>query len=677
MSDDPSDQLSENPALAHNLYENLRKNDCLDQNSVDQDKPFDDIPKHVSSILSDTQSVFENMVMNSNETFSQCQRMKRLNKIAGIDHKLSNLFQFSFLTVCYRTRYSYCYCPCGLQHEYFHYINSETGEIDMTVLQKIAQNITNGTCPHTENFPEDFLTITNANPINILAVVGSSTSVATPLDWILPDNTTAIFGVHPFVNAVLSNNYKMLDFLVDISPKIPRNLWLVHITYPIRSENSSDPYIWEITSLLEYCGKTGNSRMFRYVLKTIIPFLDFDYKEIDANTFKTVNHCSALGSHVPLIALYDMIFKYNLKDIMHIILWKGLSHLKAGFGLNFSNYVSLKKEREAKLFICAMLAIVYNKPRVLDYTITQSAKSATKIAKRGFLDICMVLQTQNCRRILLKHGIYDVTEHDIMSLSEKHEQIHFLFSYSNCGKELVAFIQQHPALIREIRQCIICGTYDDFTMIGEFEGLRDSKLVKMQIQTALGMFVDGVEFAQKAKRNFHFRELFELWLYLNPSNLLCFPEYSFANLCLKSERLEKLFGERHPCEMIEYIIDGQEHKDDDAWNYALPLVIECGYKFKPTILEMLLHDFPRPLTRPIQSGFNHGLEPMEKLYLKTCLERPRSLQLCCRDTLRRHFKTNRIHEYMSVVKYPKKLKDFVLLKTLLTTLKYNERNLIF
>ena len=652
MSDDPSDQLSENPALVNNLYENLRNNDCLDQNSIDQNKDCDNIPKQVSGILLNAQSVFENMVMNPNETFSQCQR------IAGIDDELSNLFQFSFLTLCYRTRYSYCYCPCGLQHEYFHYINSETGEIDKTVLQKIAQNITNGTCPHTENVPEHFLTPTNVNPSNILAVVGSSTSAVNRKDWILPGIVTAIFGVHPFVNAVLSNNCRMLDFLMDISTQLPRNPWLGHIAYPIKLENRSDTYIWETTSLLEYCAKTGKSRMFRYGLKTLIPFLDFDYKEIGATTVS--------GSHEHLIALYDMIFKYSLKDILHIILWKGISHLKAGFGLNFSNYVSLKKEREAELLICAMLAIVYNKPRVLNYTITQSAISATKIAKRGFLDICMVLQMQNCRRIHLKHGIYDRTEHGNMSLSEKHEQIHFLFSYSNCGKELVAFIQQQPALIREIRQCRICRTYDDFTKIDVLQG--NSDLVKVQIQTALGMFVDGVEFAQKAKRNFHFRELFELWLYLNPSNLLCFPEYSFANLCLKSERLEKGFGERHPREMIEYIIDGQEHKDYDAWNYALPLVIECGYKFNPTMLEKLLYDLPRCLRR---------LDPMERMYLKTCLETPKSLQLCCRDTLRRQFKTNRIHVYMSVLDYPKKLKDFVLLKTLLPTLKYNERNLIF
>ena len=189
----------------------------------------------------------------------------------------------------------------------------------------------------------------------------------------------------------------------------------------------------------------------------------------------------------------------------------------------------------------------------------------------------------------------------------------------------------------------------------------------------------GLNLQKKAEQNCHFRKLFELWLYSNPCDLKCFAEYSFANVFLKSESLDMLLSERHPCEMIEYILDGQEHEDDNAMNYALPLVIECGYEFQPKMLENLLHDFARPLTRHtcIPSGWNDGLDPMERMYLKTCLERPRSLQLCCRDTLRRHFKTNRIHEYMSVLDYPKKLKDFVLLKTLLPTLKNNERNLIF
>ena len=282
---------------------------------------------------------------------------------------------------------------------------------------------------------------------------------------------------------------------------------------------------------------------------------------------------------------------------------------------------------------------------------------------------------------------------------------------------------------------------------------RDNNLAKVQILTALRVYVNVIPFAQNAQITGIYRELFELWLYSNPSNLDSLSEYSLINLCLNSEIQNEQFKDWGDIThmQIEYIMDSKERflisEDDHPWNYTLPLLIEprqanlvliayassegsgkpahprslartsAARSYKqwvkrnlqtesqiPSPSEWLgMHSYnlswwnarrhkfawrgsiesrytikPRILKELIKySVSRQGLHPIERKYLTTCLECPRSLRLLSRDTLRRHFKTNQIHKYMSVSNVPKKLKDFILLKTVLPTLKYNERSLIF
>ena len=46
--------------------------------------------------------------------------------------------------------------------------------------------------------------------------------------------------------------------------------------------------------------------------------------------------------------------------------------------------------------------------------------------------------------------------------------------------------------------------------------------------------------------------------------------------------------------------------------------------------------------------------------------------ICCRDSLRRHFKNRDIHRFVSISNIPDAIKDFILLKTVLPTLKYTD-----
>ena len=106
-------------------------------------------------------------------------------------------------------------------------------------------------------------------------------------------------------------------------------------------------------------------------------------------------------------------------------------------------------------------------------------------------------------------------------------------------------------------------------------------------------------------------------------------------------------------------LDGKEHymyvdpfKDGYALNFIAPLLIECGFSYSRNVLSMALE---------------RRLHAKELEYFRTCLDKPRSLKLSCRITLRKHFKNRRIHELISLLadQIPKYIQDFILLKDVL------------
>ena len=102
----------------------------------------------------------------------------------------------------------------------------------------------------------------------------------------------------------------------------------------------------------------------------------------------------------------------------------------------------------------------------------------------------------------------------------------------------------------------------------------------------------------------------------------------------------------------EYICDGEEHLLHDENTFALnfmgPYLIECGFSTKTPIHlaadeELLLH-------------------PEEFAYLQRSLDVPRTLMLRCRDVLRKHFTGRKLRAFLDIKQFPKRLKDFVLIK---------------
>ena len=134
-----------------------------------------------------------------------------------------------------------------------------------------------------------------------------------------------------------------------------------------------------------------------------------------------------------------------------------------------------------------------------------------------------------------------------------------------------------------------------------------------------------------------------------------------GSLFTRALELDKILGQRYSRTEIwapgYYQMDNRWHsfcghnaEDTYALNFILPVFIECGL----------------PVTQQELLGVQQGnLHQLEYKYLKRCMEVPRPLSTLCRQTLRNHLKGRKIHDYVMVVRLPKSLKDFILLKHVL------------
>ena len=122
----------------------------------------------------------------------------------------------------------------------------------------------------------------------------------------------------------------------------------------------------------------------------------------------------------------------------------------------------------------------------------------------------------------------------------------------------------------------------------------------------------------------------ELYVFENPNMQV------HASALVRGLRIDRHCHRKSP-EMFEgcgpsydFILDGREHGiqgydgDEMALNFMVPFLIECGFPVDEYFLEVFECD-------------QDLLDPVEQVYIRQCLETPRSLLLQCRDTLRKHY----------------------------------------
>ena len=111
----------------------------------------------------------------------------------------------------------------------------------------------------------------------------------------------------------------------------------------------------------------------------------------------------------------------------------------------------------------------------------------------------------------------------------------------------------------------------------------------------------------------------------------------------------KSFWAEYICDRKLHAWTGHDNGDEFSLHFMGPLLIECGFSFDEGTLDYKLEK----------------LRPAERDYTINNTEVPRTLKLCCSDSLSKHCKGRQVHYFMEHSEVPKQIKDFVLLKPLL------------
>ena len=554
--------------------------------------------------------------------------------------------KYSFLTVFYTSSTTYCCCSCAHNHEYLEYI-SDAGEVDENVYENIVKSLANGKCPHADMVPEYQLRPTFITAMQIAAAVGTERAVKENIHKCFPSLRNmfscsmlncGIFKLSPLDTAMLKKQTNICNLIVDY--------WLSHgsiyrrmsKTY-ISTVNSRTLHIKEGTRL-ELCVRQRNNQLLQAMATDYSKnagFRDDDMRNIER----------ILSSDSPWTQGLVHALHFTLKNNLVTLQYSIVHHMQL---LDKYNLLSIELKND-----CLLSVLMYNNQnllkQMLDVLDLNDRNGNTFISK-----CCMVLQKRGECTNLLHH--YGVIRHVSMSRKEHVNTIFTLFCmfYNDFKDELyslldtapgiqqgfvrVALLKQIPSLRRYMYgqgNCIV-KLARTIIELGNSETLvSDAEIIVSQLQVMLRDY---------SRYRMSTREAIEL---------LVAENFDFENEIGRKQEVPL-----HKFRSFNFITDVREHGmyghdgEDLALNCVYPFLLECGYK----IPRRKLHDVLDEIS-------NTESESIEVAYIINYLETPRSLQTCCLDTLRNHFRGRYIHRFVEVSGCPQKIKDFILLKDLL------------
>ena len=204
---------------------------------------------------------------------------------------------------------------------------------------------------------------------------------------------------------------------------------------------------------------------------------------------------------------------------------------------------------------------------------------------------------------------------------------------------------------------------------------RDDKILQTWLEIGLGPVAGDSDCISSYLRWLHLEMYDDDELQNNTVHILCArrcleallyanPDVTFnKDAVTLAMKLDKRFcsgeEEQHWYMPARYILAGKKHGmcgHDGllALNMTAPFLTECGFLA------------PRSLSKMLERH-KKSLAPELNTYVQHAITTPKTLQVSCRDALRRHFVARRIHRFMNAcgADLPSFVKDFILLKPLL------------
>ena len=626
-------------------------------------------------------------------------------------------WEFKFTTVFNKFGPSYCCCRCAFYHEYFSYI-SDSGDINLEKFDNLVKAIRDGYCHHTTNVNEKrYLKETKVNVFHIAAALGLEDLSQTLLSYLRNGKLKAqyiirrgLFQLHPYEIAVLKGNEKVLQYAgswryAENTPNWWRRLTLAD-------------------TLIYACGKQKDVLHLEeiplyeiYVMKRNTP----TYKML----FDSSDHPIDLACRK---RIYECLFKYKLKHIVENILSYIVAESENG---NILRRMFVDVHSIAEYAAIYDVQNIFEKSvQVMSETTETQLLELTSLERPTLLEICEAFQRHTFKGILLNKLSEVPLKTSSSTLFSNFECLYCLLT---CNPLSRVPIKNAMAQIPDIGRIINIPFDDngkDYLL--KYQGLTPIQAYMMNYNTVdvsvvrtlidLGADIDVVfppnlkvyrrsidlfsgrnrettpsgqsliMYILNEERGFkkNFKKLLEVLLYENVSLGLnktavatCLTKYKYQALpCLTGKyncKCTDTESKRNFVGIGTYFTDATIR--EIPCYYTLQLLIEAGFEYSCADIDEVLHSVDKKelveLRQHIkQTGKCYHIEktyPHEVVLecLKRCVSEPRSLnlKLRCRDVLRIHFPKRQIHNFVKNVEMPDRIRDFLLLKPILQTLK--------
>ena len=590
--------------------------------------------------------------INKNLHVEEFQNLVNNQFMPSFDHAGTDI---SFKTVFFISDYSYCCCMCGYEHEYLDYI-SESGKINEEMYEKIVKCLSEGKCPHVDEMSPELLKETGYYAINIAAAVGTEKALNAHATGYLSTpicRKSFLFHLGPFEVAFMKNSHAatlpvMKLFATSHSINMRKHLYVQRI-----GKDTARTKI-AFMSNLESCIRRNNQDMVKKCIKFEKPYID-------------------------LVMAINLTCKQKQdSDAIQSLLEK--------------HHKGMLIENSSYLVKCCQVSILYNEVQLLRKIL----KFVPKSIKRSLAilyTICYILQFRNC---LVTMRNCNVPLSISMSAAQQVKCLVNLLDYGHLRDKAITALKQFSNLSDILKSELnFKGTFLHY-YIYKLISKKDNYYLHSCTDTSnnycevvksiVDMDPSSSSSIGRTRRtplmvllsepaNFMplMRQIAEILIYENPDirKETRTIEYALSrdrDMNYNGNRVHRTTSRSEPRSGPDsyipdlnegFLMDGQHHgmfgfDDLDIFplNFFVPLLIEAGFPLSidaRMVLECICTD----------------LHPSETAYIMDYLGGIRPLTLCCRDTLRSHYKGRQIHDFVKKMDMPKKMRDFILLKTLL------------
>ena len=548
--------------------------------------------------------------------------------------------RFSFRTVFKRESYTYRCCNCAFEHEYMLYI-SDKGEINKEIFYRVVQNISLGECSHVKDVSEEFVAETSVGAIHIAAARGNKTPAMLHL-------------VHPLRSFLA----KSANFLV--GGTISKTGIFELLPYDIAALKGQR----HIMRLYE-------SRLVTAIFGAQVPFIRFGDKDRAIFSVQTV-----LRQNIS-----QCITNTNPQE----------NNENAIAASPVSRFIRMP-EFISRLACLRFRSAFRSRPdtQVPRHIPRNTAPIRTNISDQRFLQrMCMphprfqspplrINQPQPTQKMLLSDSNANNNAQTTVVLDDRQMQedshdfqkeileltSQLLSHYDEWKTEIVEALRHIPLTKRETDRNL-----NNYLTLPHIRNDFFKTVIRLggniNFQSAFGKpAIDSMLTKKPINDVIMVRQKVAIMIYENPDlNLhnqsvrralkrdMNYQERTF----ISSFRANKL-SYTYKTDAKTHGIFGYDAKSDFALNFMGPFLMECGFPVDRKEIEYLVeHEQVPPFC----------LHKAVTEYVHSFLENPRPLIAMCRDTLRRHFKGRAIHGYVELVNCPVKIKDIILMKTIL------------